>query len=82
MDKIDILNRVMKTASQILEIPEERITSDLFINSAENWDSLGHLNLILAIEEEFNVKFLTKEIPELSSLKIITEAVEEKLQNG
>ena len=82
MDKIDILGRVVKTASQILEIPKERITPDLSINSVENWDSLGHLKLILAIEEEFNVKFWTKEIPELSSLKNITKAVKEKLQNG
>jgi len=76
---MNILNRVMKTASKILEIPEEQATPDLSINSVENWDSLGHLNLILAIEEEFNVKFLTKEIPELNSIKIITEAVKRKL---
>lgn len=79
---MNTLNRVMKTASQILEIPEEQVTADLSINSAENWDSLGHLNLILAIEDEFNVKFLTKEIPELNSIKIITEALEGKIQNG
>lgn len=79
---MNILNRVMEIASKILEIPEEQATPDLSINSVENWDSLGHLNLILAIEDEFNVKFYTKKIPELSSLKIITETVEEKLQNG
>lgn len=76
---MNILNRVMKTASKILEIPEERTTPDLSINSVENWNSLGHLNLILVIEEEFNVEFWTKEIPELNSIKIITEAVEEKI---
>ena len=32
------------------------------------WDSVAHLNLILAVEMEFDVRFDTAEIPELLSL--------------
>jgi acyl carrier protein len=32
------------------------------------WDSIAHLNLILALEMEFDVRFETAEIPDLLSL--------------
>lgn len=32
------------------------------------WDSVAHLNLILAVEMEFDVRFETSEIPELLSV--------------
>jgi len=77
---MNILNRVMEIASKELEIPIEQVFPELSINTVESWDSLGHLNLILAIEEEFDVKFLTEEIPNLSSIKIITETVKKKIK--
>jgi acyl carrier protein len=35
------------------------------------WDSLNHLNLILALEGEFGVQFEAEEIPELTSVAAI-----------
>lgn len=35
------------------------------------WDSLNHLNLILAIESEFGIQFETSEIPELTTVGAI-----------
>ncbi|MBX3231201.1 MAG: acyl carrier protein [Labilithrix sp.] len=40
------------------------------------WDSVAHLNLIMAIEAEFGVAFPTAEIPELKSLKKIRASLE------
>jgi acyl carrier protein len=37
------------------------------------WDSVMHLNLILALEAEFGVRFSTAEIPQLTSVKKIRE---------
>ena len=76
---MSILERLTKTVSQILEIPEKEVTPDLAIGSVEKWDSLGHLNLILAIEDEFGVKFRTEEILELTSIEDITKALKQKL---
>jgi len=35
------------------------------------WDSVAHLNLILSIEQEFDLQFETAEIPELRSVGAI-----------
>ena len=45
------------------------ITEDLEFNSIEEWDSIGHMGLIAALEEEFNISFETDDIVEFSSYK-------------
>lgn len=52
---------------------------ELEINQVEGWDSLGHLNLILAIEDEFKIKFTTSQIIEIISIKKIIKTIKEKI---
>ncbi len=44
----------------------------------ENWDSLRHLNLIVAIEEEFEISLEPDEIEVMTSLAKIVEIVDSK----
>ncbi len=41
------------------------------------WDSLAHLSLVAAVEEEFGVRFPTERIAELDSTSAIACAIEE-----
>lgn len=43
-----------------------------------NWDSLNQMNLIVALEEEFDVRFEDDEIVELTSLKAIENSLKSK----
>ena len=52
--------------------PEIRLTSDdLGPGDIEGWDSLNHVNLIIAIESEFGVEFATAVIPTLITVGAI-----------
>jgi len=55
--------------ANILNIEKNKINNDLKMGDIPNWDSLGHLNLITGIEEEFNIFFSNEEILELNSFK-------------
>lgn len=44
-------------------------------NTIPNWDSLAHLKLILEIEDMFKIKFNSEDIPKLTSIKSIQEAI-------
>lgn len=49
------------------------ITESVTQENCENWDSLRHLNLIIALENEFNVSIEPEEIAKMKSFKKIVE---------
>lgn len=63
--------RIKQVMSAVFEIPVEHINEDSSSDSIETWDSLHHLNLILALEEEFNVIIPDEEVGNLVNYKLI-----------
>lgn len=61
-----------------LEIAPEEVTPELDTETAENWDSFRHLQLILAIEGEYGVQFDPQQIPELTTVSRIQKILEDK----
>ena len=45
----------------------------------EKWDSVQHLNLIVELEQKFNVDFDPEEIPEMTNLEKIESAIRAKV---
>jgi acyl carrier protein len=58
---------------------EKEVSIDSSIENLENWDSLGQLLIIMQIEEAFKVRFRTREIPELTSVRKLVEKIGELL---
>lgn len=59
-------NRIKKTLEKVLNISLEGFQDvEIKPNNIESWDSLNHLNIVLSLEEEFDVKFETDEILEM-----------------
>ena len=50
-------NKLKKLLSVLLGIDEEKINNDVSSETIEGWDSLRQMNIIVAIEEEFNIQF-------------------------
>ena len=48
---------------------------DLRVGSLPEWDSLGHFNLLLFIEENYGVRFSMEEMSEMKSLKDIASVL-------
>jgi acyl carrier protein len=72
-------SQVKQILADVLSLPEEEITTDSSPETIDAWDSLQHLNLVLAIEQEFGIRFDPEEIEELISFKILVEMVRSKL---
>ena len=47
------------------------LTRDLSPVSLESWDSFNHINLMLAVEQEYQVTFTTEEIQNIPQLEIL-----------
>ncbi len=55
----------------------EKVSDDFSPDHCEEWDSLKHMNLIMAIEEEFNIQFGEGQIVEMLSVGLIIESIKE-----
>lgn len=60
------LDRYKKVFIESFEI-EEDILKDLKYQDIEQWDSLGHMSMIAALEEEFDIMFEMDDIIDFSS---------------
>jgi acyl carrier protein len=74
---MSLRDRVVRVTSQVLNLPAEVITEESSPRTVEGWDSLGHMNLMLALEEEFGVQFSDERIMQLLSVGAIVQALHE-----
>ena len=74
--KISDLPELLKKQFPVDEIPNPYI--ELAVGSFPEWDSLGHYNLLLLIEESYGVRFTIQELSETKTLKEITEVLAKK----
>jgi acyl carrier protein len=73
------LQQVRSIASDIFGVPAGKITTESSPETIENWDSMQHLNLVLAIEEKFGVQLDPEDIEQMKNIGAVA-AVVEKLQ--
>jgi acyl carrier protein len=73
-------DQVRNIASDIFSIPAEKITASSSPKTVETWDSIQHLNLVLALEEKFNLQLSPEEIEDLKSIGDAAKLIESKLQ--
>ena len=62
MDKNQILEEVQEIFREVLDNEEIELASETTADDIEEWDSLTHIQLIVAIEKHFKIKFTSKEI--------------------
>lgn len=72
--------KIKQVMSAVFEIPAESITDYASSDNIENWDSLRHLNLILALEEEFGVSIPDEEVGNLVNYKLIEVVINDLLK--
>jgi acyl carrier protein len=75
-----LFEQIRAMASDLFGVPVEQITAASSPQTLENWDSIQHLNLVLAVEEKFGVQLSPEEIEEMKSVGETAKLVESKLQ--
>jgi acyl carrier protein len=70
----DTLRQVMAT---VLGVPAEAICESSSMDSIESWDSIKHMNLVLALEEEFAVSIPDEDAANITSYALIKLVLDE-----
>lgn len=64
--------------ADVFEISPDEIDESTIMESIEQWDSLKHMQLVMAIEEKFGIVFETEEILEITSFTGIKDILRNK----
>lgn len=68
-------SKIFKVISQVMGIPEEEINEESSPDSIEAWDSLKHMNLVFALEEEYSIKFTDESIMQMTDVFSIIKTI-------
>ena len=71
-------NQVKQILSRALRLEITEITDEIKMSERPEWDSLSHMEVIVALEEEFHTSFSLDEIVEMNSVARIIGALKEK----
>lgn len=72
-------DRLKKVFSQVLGIEYSQVGTQTHRNTVYQWDSLRHVNLILTIQDEFNVRFSVEEMIALVTFSQVLDSLTKKL---
>jgi acyl carrier protein len=73
--------QVCAIASDVFGVPVDKLSAGSSPESVENWDSMQHLNLVLAIEEKFGIQLDPEEIEQMKNLGAVAAVVDKKLES-
>ena len=69
--------RVQSLLAEAIQVPGEMVTPDLSFGDLPQWDSLGHMEVMLRLEEEFSVAIDADTIAQLISIPEICRFLED-----
>lgn len=62
--------------AEVLQVREDDIEETTSQDELEAWDSVGHLNLMLAIEEKYAIRMTVEDIGRMTSVPAILSRIE------
>jgi acyl carrier protein len=75
----ELKDKIIAVLQNVFEL--EQVDENTSQQNIEKWDSLGHLNLIIALEEEFNISFEPEDIVKMTSVHMIINKVENYIKS-
>ena len=77
MNTEEILNGVFQL---VFEDDTIQITDEMTADDIDGWDSLSHVNLIVAVETQFKIRFNQKELLTFKNVGDLLRSIESKIR--
>lgn len=78
MEKIEIYKKLNEIFSDVLDLDDIVLTDETTANDIEEWDSLAQIQLVVAIEKAFGLKFTSQEIVDWKNVGDMVESIHSK----
>ncbi|KPH11479.1 acyl carrier protein [Chryseobacterium sp. ERMR1:04] len=79
MNKEEILAKLSEIFREELDNEDITLTEETTANDVEEWDSLSHIQLIVAVEKAFKVRFTSSEIQSWNTVGEMASSIASKL---
>lgn len=76
IEDLSLSEQVQALLAEAIQVPPEVVTPDLAFGDLPQWDSLGHMELMVRLEERFNIEINADTIAELVSIVEICSYLE------
>ena len=79
MSRDSIIQELVPIFRDVLDQPDLELDSESNASSVDGWDSLAHVNLVVAIEKKYRVKFALGELQALKNVGDMAGLIEKKV---
>ena len=79
MTREEVFEKMNEVFRDVFDDDDITVTDETTADDIEDWDSLEHINLVNAMEEEFGVKFTMGEIVSLKNVGEMADLIISKL---
>ncbi|MBN1147665.1 MAG: acyl carrier protein [Anaerolineales bacterium] len=73
-----LIERVQRLLAEAIQVPPDMVTPDLAFGDLPQWDSLGHMEVMMRLEDQFGVEISADTIAELISIPDICKYLQEQ----
>ncbi|MDB4042860.1 acyl carrier protein [Gammaproteobacteria bacterium] len=80
MTRNEVLLKLQEIFRDIFDEANMHIENETNAEDIEDWDSLNHVNLITAVEQEFSIRFALGELGELQDVGSMIDFIMVKIQ--
>jgi acyl carrier protein len=74
--------RVKELLAEVLQMPPAAITDELAMKDVDAWDSLKHIELIVSLEQSFDIQLTFDDIVAMQSVRDINRVLKERKASG
>jgi acyl carrier protein len=77
-----ILSKITEILAELLDNPQLQLTEQSTADAVEDWDSVNHVKLLIALESDLGIQFETDEVNGIQNVGALIDVIQNKLPAG
>ena len=79
MSRAEVFDKLQEIFADVFDDDTIELTDETNSNDIEDWDSLEQINLVVAIEKEFSIKFAMGEVSKIKNVGEMVDLILERI---
>ena len=80
MEPSEIIKQLDEIFVDVIDNEDIKLTSETTAGDVDGWDSLSHIQLVVAIEKHFRIRFTAKEIQSWKNVGELVASIQSKIK--